>query len=119
MVVVSEPFDSGYEPDRDVTIHGPEGYRRGTTQPSPRIARLSSAVWSEETTDFSEFYAGFNEQDDGGTETTTAAEGPSDGPESTTAAPDQGLKGVGVFAQALLLAALPVAALLLALQRRE
>ncbi|WP_336136581.1 DUF7345 domain-containing protein [Natronomonas amylolytica] len=118
MVVVTEPFRSGYEPDRDVTIHGPEGYRRGVVQPRPGIARLNSAVWSYEGTDFSDLYAGFEEHDDG-TETTTATDAPSDGPEATTAAPDGGLKGVGVFLQAVLLAVLPVAALLLALQRRE
>ncbi|MFT4884901.1 MAG: hypothetical protein ACI8U4_002419 [Natronomonas sp.] len=116
MVVVTEPFRSSYEPDRDVTVHGPEGYRRGFVQPSPGVARLNSAVWSEETTDFSEFYAGFNEHD-GGTE--TAAGDSADGPDATTAAPDRGLEGVGTFARALTLAALPVAALLLALRRRE
>jgi hypothetical protein len=118
MVVVTEPFRSGYEPDRDVTIHGPEGYRRGVVQPNPGLARLNSAVWSEDTTDFSEFYAAFNEHDDGGAETTTATEEPPDGSEATTT-PDRGLEGVGVFLQAFALAALPVAALLLALQRRE
>ncbi|MEF8808502.1 DUF7345 domain-containing protein [Natronomonas sp.] len=116
MVVVTEPFASGYEPDRDVTIHGPEGYQRGVVHPSPGLARLNSAVWSEDTTDFSEFYAGFNEHD-GGTE--TAAGDSADGPDATTAAPDRGLEGVGTFARALTLAALPVAALLLALRRRE
>jgi hypothetical protein len=110
MVVVTEPFRSGYEPDRDVAIHGPEGYRRGTVQPPPGIARLNSVVWGVDT-DFSGLYVAFNEPETG-TETATERTGP------TTAAPNDGLEGVGVFLQALALAAVPVAALLLALQRR-
>ncbi|QLD85766.1 hypothetical protein HWV23_08540 [Natronomonas halophila] len=110
MVVVTEPFRSGYEPDRDVTIHGPEGYRRGVTQPPPGIARLNSAAWSVES-DFSNFYAAFNEPE--GSETATATE------PTTAAPPDDGLEGVGTFLWALTLAALPVVALLVALRRRE
>lgn len=110
LVAVAEPFRSGYQPDRDVTIHGPEGYRRGVTQPSPSIARLNSAAWSVEVADFSNFYANFQRHE---TTTTESAE------TATPAPDDEGLKGVGVFLQAFALAALPVAALLLALQRRE
>lgn len=109
LVAVTEPFRSGYEPDRDVTIHGPEGYRRGVTQPSPSIARLNSAAWSVEVADFSNFYANFQRQS---TATESAAT-------ATPAPDDEGLVGVGVFVRAFALAALPVIGLLLALQRRE
>lgn len=110
MVAVTEPFRSGYQPDRDVTIHGPEGYRRGVTQPAPSIARLNSAAWSVHVADFSNFYAAFHRHEEA--ETTTATE-------RTTTPEDDGLKGAGIFLQAFALAALPVAAFLLALQRRE
>lgn len=59
-VVVTEPFQGGYEPDVDrVAMHGPPEYRRGTTRPGPARARANSSLWNPETSDFSEFYMEF------------------------------------------------------------
>lgn len=109
-VVVVEPFASGYEPDRSVAIHGPDGYVRGTVNPAPSRAQHNSAVLTPETGDFSEFFVEFTdpEADESGNGDDGATEGQP---------ADTGLEGLGVFLRALAIAALPLAALLLAVRR--
>lgn len=107
-VVVTEPFRGGYVPGVTlVAIHGPEGYRRARMAPSPLRARANSALWSPETSNFSKFYAEFEDPDaqetDGG-----GGGGGDDDP-----------AGTGVFLRALLLALVPVALVLLAVRRPE
>lgn len=104
-VVVTEPFRQ-WEPDREVAIHGPEGYERGFLQPSPVRARPNSALWNPRTSNFSKFYAEFRDPDAQGT---------------ATAAPDDKPRwsGAGTFLRALLIALVPVALVLLAVRRRQ
>lgn len=104
-VVVTEPFRGGYAPEVNrVAIHGPEGYERGRIDPSPLRARANSALWDPRTTNFSVFYAEFEDPD-----AQEAADGGGGG--------GDGDGGVGVFLRALLLALVPVALVLLAVRR--
>lgn len=109
-VVVTEPFRGGYAPNLSrVAIHGPEGYRRGTVLPTPLRARSNSSLWNPQTSNFSKFYAEFEDPN----VATEGADG--DGGGGGDGAGD----GVGVFLQALLLALVPVAIVLLAIRGRE
>lgn len=111
-VVVTEPFRGGYAPNLSrVAIHGPDGYRRGTTQPTPLRARLNSSLWNPRTSNFSQFYAEFENPDaDSGENGEGGGNGGGDGGWSD---------GTGVFVQAVLIALVPVALVLLAVQRRR
>ncbi|MFQ3319314.1 MAG: hypothetical protein ACI8UR_001512 [Natronomonas sp.] len=107
-VVVTEPFRSSYEPDGRIAIHGPEGYQRTRTDPSPIRAQANSALWNPRTVNFTGFYAEFTNPD---AETTTAA--------TATATPsDSRFEGFGTFLRALLIALVPVALVLLAVRRQ-
>lgn len=107
-VVVSEPFAGGYEPDLNrVAIHGPPGYRRGTTQPEPARARANSSLWNPKTSDFSQFNTEFVAQ---GTD-----DGDSDAGGETGDGDDREM--LVTFVAALLLAAIPLAVVFLVLRR--
>ena len=122
-VVVTEPFRGGYAPNLSrVAIHGPDGYRRGTMQPTPLRARMNSSLWNPRTSDFSEFYAEFENPDadpdgDGG-----GGDGGSGGGDGGSGGDGDGgdwSDGAGAFVQALLLALVPLAIVLLALRGRQ
>lgn len=111
-VVVTEPFRGGYAPNLSrVAIHGPGGYRRGTMQPTPIRARLNSSLWNPRTSDFSEFYAEFENPDAGSGENGGGNGGGGDGGGWSD--------GMGAFVQAVLIALVPVALVLLSVQRRR
>lgn len=113
-VVVTEPFRGGYAPAVNrLAIHGPEGYRRARMAPSPLRARANSALWDPRTSNFSRFYAEFEDPDAGAT-TDGDGRGDGDGDGAGTGAGDSGL---GTFLQALVLALLPVALVLFAVRR--
>lgn len=110
-VIVAQPFRSGYRPDRDVAIHGPEDYRRNRTAPQPLRARRNSVLVKTGTSDFSGFFMEFVDPD-APTETPTA---------SATASPTQPPAddgGLGLVARALLIALVPAALLVLAIRRQ-
>lgn len=105
-VVVTEPFQGGYEPDLDrVAVHGPPGYVRGTTRPEPARARANSSLWNPKTSDFSQFHAEFTapEDDDG-----DGGAGDGDGGEMLV-----------TFVAALLLAIVPLALVFVVLRRGQ
>lgn len=112
-VIVFEPFRSGYRPDRDVAIHGPEGYRRNRTAPQPVRARKNSVLIDTRTSDFSTFFIEFVDPD---APTATATPSPTDSPTPTPA--DDGGGGLGLLARALLIALIPAALLVLAIRRQ-
>ena len=115
-VIVFEPFRAGYRPDRDVAIHGPEGYRRNRTAPQPVRARRNSVLISTRTSDLSNFFAEFVDPD-AATPTATSTATPT--ATATETPPDDGGAGdAGVAIRALVLALLP-AALFVAAMRRE
>lgn len=144
-VVVTEPFRGGYEPGpTHVSIHGPDGYRRGPARPSPVRAQRNSATWNPRTSNFSAFYAGFEDASasgsdgSGGNGTGSGSDGDgSDGSGTGDGDGDGGGEGdggdggsgggngdagtgdLGAFLGALLLAAVPVVAILLAVWRRR
>ena len=67
-VIVAQPFRgepdaAGYEPDRRVAVHGPDGYRRNRTAPNPGRARANSVLVNPDTTDFSGFFMEFVDPD--------------------------------------------------------
>ena len=111
-VIVFEPFRAGYRPDRDVAVHGPEGYRRNRTAPPPVRARQNSVLISTRTSDLSNFFVEFVDPD-APTPTATATA------TATATPPDDGGAGdAAVAIRALVLALLP-AALFVAAMRRD
>lgn len=63
-LVVSEPFASGFEPDRQFTVIGPDGYQLDGATPSPDQAGDASATWSAGT-DLAGFEVAFAPAEDG------------------------------------------------------
>lgn len=53
-LVLTEPFASGYDADRSVTVRAPDGYRIGETTPEPASSSDAQATW-EPGTDFEGF----------------------------------------------------------------
>lgn len=45
-LVVTEPFASGFEPDRAFTVRGPDGYELSSASPSPGDEGSNAATWS-------------------------------------------------------------------------
>lgn len=106
-VVVWEPFRSGFEPGPTrVAVHGPDGYERSTVAPDPVRATRNTSLWNPQTSEFSQFYAEFTDRD----VAATASDGGENSSDSSV--------GVKVAFQALFLALVPIAAVLLALRRR-
>lgn len=120
-VVVTEPFSGGYEPDVNrVALHGPPGYRRGTTRPEPARARANSSLWNPETSDLSEFENEFVPADDDAGDG-AGDDGAADG-DGGDGAGDDGNDGddggnLATFAAALMLAVVPLVAVFLLLRR--
>ena len=109
-VIVSQPFRAGYEPDRRVAIHGPDGYRRNRTAPNPLRARQNSVLVTSRTTDFSGFFMEFVDPDaPTATPTPTATAAPAGG---------GGGSGFGLVLRALLIALVPAALIVLAVRRQ-
>ena len=111
-VIVFEPFRAGYRPDRDVAVHGPEGYRRNRTAPPPVRARGNSVLISTRTSDLSNFFVEFVDPD-AATPTATATATATETPPG-----DGGAGDAGVVLRAVVLALLP-AALFVAAMGRE
>ncbi|WP_254839445.1 DUF7345 domain-containing protein [Natronomonas marina] len=107
-VIVAQPFRAGYEPNREVAVHGPEGYRRNRTAPSPLRARQNSVLLNPMTSDFSGFFAEFVDPD-----------APTATPTETPTPAGGGGGGTTLVLQALLLAVIPAALVVLAIRRRE
>lgn len=57
-LLVSEPFASGYVPDRTFVIHGPEGYRIAEVSPEPDERGEATARWDADA-DLDGFSMGF------------------------------------------------------------
>jgi hypothetical protein len=107
-VIVAQPFRGGYEPDRRVAIHGPEGYQRNRTVPQPFRAQRNSVLLNPRTSDFSGFFMEFVDPDaETRTETTT---------ETTTGGDGGG--GIGLLLRALVVALIPAALVVLAVRRQ-
>lgn len=106
-VIVVQPFRSTYEPDRLVAIHGPEGYRRNRTAPSPIRARGNSVLLSPQTADFSGFFVEFVDPD-----------APTQTPTATATPTPSGGGGLGLLLRALLIALVPAALVVLAIRRQ-
>jgi len=109
-VIVFEPFRSGYRPDRNVAIHGPEGYRRNRTEPGPIRARGNSVLISTRTSDFSNFFVEFVDPDAPTTTPTPTAT-------ATTPPADRGDGDAGLAIRALVIALLPAALFVAAMRR--
>lgn len=45
-LVVTEPFASGFEPDREFTVRGPDGHELASASPSADDAAANAATWS-------------------------------------------------------------------------
>lgn len=45
-VVVTEPFASGFDPNRALVIRGPEGFARRAATPTPAVRRPNAAAWT-------------------------------------------------------------------------
>lgn len=101
-LVVTEPFASGFEPDRRFTVRGPDGYGLASASPSDDDTAANAATWSAGA-DLSGFETTFE-----------PTSGGSDG-----AAGGDGSGGVGApgFGVGLALVALAAAALALARRR--
>lgn len=89
-LVVTEPFASGFEPDRPFTVRWPDGYDRGDTVPTPATSTETSATW-DAGTEFESF--------------SLTVTGSSTSPESDSAATDGSGSGFGVTAVIAALAA--------------
>lgn len=112
-VIVFEPFRSGYRPDRDIAIHGPEDYRRNRTAPQPIRARKNSVLIDTRTSDFSNFFVEFVDPD-----APTATPTPTPTASPTPMSADGGNGGLGLAVRALLIALIPAALLVLAIRRQ-
>jgi len=110
-VIVAQPFRSGYHPDRDIAIHGPEGYRRNRSAPEPIRARGNS-VLVDRRSDYSGFFMEFVDPD-APTESPTPT-----ATDSATQQPGDDGGSLGLVARALLVALIPAALLVLAMRRR-
>ena len=103
-VIVAQPFRGGYEPDRRVAIHGPEGYQRNRTVPQPFRAQRNSVFLNPRTSDFSGFFMEFVDPDaETRTETKTGGDGGG---------------GIGLLLRALVVALIPAALVVLAVRRQ-
>jgi len=109
-VIVAEPFRSGYEPDREVAIHGPKGYRRNVTAPSPLRAQQNSVLLNPLTSDFSGFYMEFVDPDAAPTATETTDDDDGDG--------EDAFEGLDAVLRALLIALVPAVLVVLAVRRQ-
>lgn len=67
-LVVTEPFASGFEPDRTFTVSAPEGYEVATVTPEPDSSDATSVTY-ERGTSLEGFEATFAESDGGLTDT--------------------------------------------------
>ncbi|PSQ15504.1 hypothetical protein BRD02_06685 [Halobacteriales archaeon QS_8_69_73] len=122
-VIVAQPFRgdpdaAGYEPDRRVAVHGPDGYRRNRTAPNPGRARANSVLVNPDTTDFSGFFVEFVDPD---APTATASPTPTDDGDVGDGGPgsDDGTGGdIAVVLRALVIAVVPAALVVLAVRRR-
>lgn len=75
MLVVTEPFASGFQPDQRFTVRGPEGYELATTEPSPDDTTARNAIWSAGT-DLTGFRVAFEQAgSDGGSPETASGDG--------------------------------------------
>ncbi len=111
-VIVAQPFRSGYRPDRNVAIHGPDGYRRNRTAPQPIRARRNGVLIDTPTSDFSNFFVEFVDPD-APTETPT----PTATATATPAPGDDGRGGGGRVLRALVIALVPAGLFVLAVRR--
>ena len=103
-VIVVQPFRGGYEPDRRVAIHGPEGYQRNRTFPQPFRAQRNSVFLNPRTSNFSEFFMEFVDPDaETQTETKTGGNGGGE---------------IGLVLRALVVALIPAALVVLAVRRQ-
>lgn len=53
-LTITEPFASGFEPERPFTVRGPDGYALNSATPEPKATQTNSATWAPgtELTDF-------------------------------------------------------------------
>lgn len=110
-LVVTEPFASGFEPDRPFSVRGPDGHRLAGATPAPADDGANAATW-EAGTDLAGFEATFAPADEGGTPTAsdgdgTAGEDGGDGGDGGGVGPPG--FGAGVALLALLAAAVALA----------
>lgn len=109
-LTVTEPFASGFEPDRPFTLAAPEGYGIASAEPDPSSGDETSATW-EPGTELDNFEVVV--------ERTDTAEGSDGGAETDDGAPDEGATenspGFGVVAGSLAF----LAAALLAARKRQ
>lgn len=89
-LTVTEPFASGFEPDRPFTVRWPDSYERGDTAPTPATSTDASATW-DAGTEFESF--------------SLTVTGSSTSSESDPAATDGSGSGFGVTAVIAALAA--------------
>ena len=106
-LTVTEPFASGFEPDRPFTLTAPEGYGIASAAPDPSSSDEASATWEADTEleDFEVVVDRTNTDDDGA--------------DADDGSPDEGdtddSPGFGVVAGSLAL----LAAALLAARKRQ
>jgi hypothetical protein len=110
-VIVVQPFRAGYNPSRLVAIHGPAGYERNRTAPTPIRARQNSVLLSALTTDFSGFFMEFVDPD-AETPTPTAPD-----PRTATATAEAPTSGALLALRALVIALVPAALFVVAIGR--
>lgn len=94
-LTVTEPFASGFEPDRPFTVWWPDSYERGDTAPTPATSTDASATW-DAGTEFESF--------------SLTVTGSSTSSKSDPAATDGSGSGFGVTAVIAALAAVLLAA---------
>lgn len=96
-LVVTEPFASGFEPDRTFVVNWPDGHELDSATPSPDATSDTSATW-DAGTDLDGFELAVAQPTPAATPTPTETETPADG-----GAPGF---GVGIALVALLVAAI-------------
>jgi PGF-CTERM protein len=73
-LLVTEPFASGFEPDRPVHLQGPDGYAVADASPTPTSTQDGRLTWASGT-DLSDFEVAMEPTDDGGDSTAVATDG--------------------------------------------
>lgn len=109
VLVVTEPFATGFALNRTLVVRGPDGFTREAVQPEPQLARKNSAMWAADT-DLTGFEARF-----AGPVETPERDDSTGGDAEPTATPTP--SGFGALLGAAALALVPAVLVALAVRR--